>query len=186
MILARCMSLLAVVVAVCVRSAPRVCACARSRFAPGRPSWRSSTSSCARVGVRAVVHHLFPRAFVVCSLIDVKPLWDKDYWWYYVMMRTFTIMFAVLAVLVEFTEDFVEKIMGAICNWLGRGIFQVFIALLTLTACTPGADPISDTAQTLQEVGAYIFIGVGILYFTLGIFGGRQRKQVMQTEEYRH
>ncbi|KAJ5073582.1 golgi apparatus membrane protein tvp15 [Anaeramoeba ignava] len=85
------------------------------------------------------------------------------------LLRVFNIILALIMICAEFEMAFVLKNIRFLIQWFGRGIYELFVGLLTLAACT-STFTYDKTIDEIRKAAGYCGIGVGGLYILFVIF----------------
>jgi len=100
-----------------------------------------------------------------------------------VVSLIFLVGTAFIALLSTFETDFIKTHLALISGWKGLGIFQIFLAALTLSTLGPVLNySHADTLTTFAQVSAFCLAAVGALHFFFGLFGGENIKKKKEAE----
>jgi len=87
------------------------------------------------------------------------------------ILRMFTIMLALMAILAERENAFLYRYFAGLEEWKVLGLLNIFLAILTL-ANTPV--DLDSWVQLVVQISGWCLCGIGVLYFFLGLFGGKR------------
>ena len=82
-----------------------------------------------------------------------------------IVLRIYTLLFCALHMYGEFDPEPLYVYLAFLRGWLGRGLSLIFLAVLTLAACS---DKISDTIDLIRQIAGWTLMGFGTIYFLLG------------------
>lgn len=97
-----------------------------------------------------------------------------------VLVRVFTIIFCIFVMLAEIFEGFFTKTLTFLLSWVGKGIVEMFLGVLTFSYTGTYNDP---NWPTVVMIASWVLIGTGLIYFVLGIFGGKEKKEKRKSGE---
>jgi len=90
------------------------------------------------------------------------------------LVRAYTILFCIVVGITEINEKQFAKWLSFLSSWIGKGMAELFIGVLTLSYVGGFR---SNAWETAQMVSSWLLIGVGALYVIMGIFGGQAAKE---------
>ncbi|KAF5185878.1 Golgi apparatus membrane protein tvp15 [Thalictrum thalictroides] len=84
-----------------------------------------------------------------------------------VVFRCYAVLIAVLVVLAETEWEFILKFWKVLEYWAGRGMLQVFVAVMT--RAFPDVYDRRKDLMLLQDIASYLLLACGVTYIILGV-----------------
>ncbi|KAL1534383.1 hypothetical protein AAHA92_30566 [Salvia divinorum] len=102
------------------------------------------------------------------------------------IFRCYTVVIASFVVLAETEWEFIMKFSKVLEYWTGRGMLQIFVAVMT--RAYPEYLKDREELFLLQIISSYILLACGVVYFISGMFcigmvkRARQKKEVSREQ----
>jgi len=97
----------------------------------------------------------------------------------YALIRVYNMLFCLLSIAIQFEVKTIVKHVDFFDSWPGRGMLYIFLGVLTLGG---GASFTESFVPLVQLIAGWLLIGFGALYFLMGIFGLKSKKEGIQKE----
>jgi len=97
----------------------------------------------------------------------------------YALIRVYNMVFSFLSVAIEFEVKMIVSHAKFLETWPGRGMFYIFLGVLTLEANPAFA---IDLVSLVQLIAGWLLIALGGIYFIMGLFGLRSTKEKLQAQ----
>ncbi|XP_020592687.1 uncharacterized protein LOC110033141 [Phalaenopsis equestris] len=83
------------------------------------------------------------------------------------IFRCYAIALAIFVALVETEWDFILKFWRVLDYWVGRGMLQIFVAVMT--RAFPDVIWVRRDLVLLQEIASYLLLACGVIYVISGL-----------------
>ncbi|XP_059647990.1 uncharacterized protein LOC132294228 [Cornus florida] len=105
------------------------------------------------------------------------------------IFRCYAVVIAILVVVAETEWGFIMKFWKVLEYWVGRGMLQIFVAVMTKAYPENYED--QNALILLQSIASYILLGCGVVYVFAGILciglikRSRQKKEITAEQAVR-
>ncbi|XP_062021667.1 uncharacterized protein LOC133738219 [Rosa rugosa] len=102
------------------------------------------------------------------------------------IFRCYAVIIAIFVVVAETEWAFVIKFWKVLEYWVGRGMLQIFVAVMT--RAFPDYTGANDALVLLQNIASYMLLACGVLYVISGILcigflkRARQQKEISRDQ----
>lgn len=97
------------------------------------------------------------------------------------IFRCYAVVIAVFVVVAETEWEFVMKFSKVLEYWAGRGMLQIFVAVMT--RAYPGYLRDNQDLFLLQSISSYLLLACGVVYIISGLFCIGMVKRARQKKE---
>ena len=99
------------------------------------------------------------------------------------ILRVYNMIFCLLIIAALFDSKLFVKFMYFLDTWMGVGAFMIFNGVLTLSSCGGTDFDIANYTNAIRVCAGWIVLALGVVFFVLGIFAGKNKKFALQATE---